>query len=390
MHVVLVSTGVVRIPPRTGGAVESYVWDLAQMLNASGVRVSLVSHHHPDSIDPRERGIEFVPTPSPIDRFPLRPEASALAHFVGGTAVSVATRLYLSRESEGIDRGQLVLHLNEEVSAFVLSRTVRRAVKILTIHNPPVALSPSEIGGVERFVRGIGSLTTLRFALPHVDRVVALSSPMGRFLEENWNVDSDRIAVLPLPVDTRLFQPAAETDRVPRGLLFVGRLEDRKNPAELIRCLANSPPDVTLTIVGRGPLESELRTQARSAGVSDRVRMVHGVSVEQLVRLYQTARALVLPSCLEVYPRVVIEAAACGLPVLLPSAPIYEDFVAAGFVSTHLAGDNRSLTESALRMVTDDRAWRAQSQAARRFAVEQLSYPMYVQKLLRVYRGAAV
>src|SRR5271154_3465693 len=107
MRVLLVSTGVVTIPPQTGGAVESYVWDLAQMLDGAGVKVTLVSNYHRRLTQVAYPRIQFVPTPSPIDRFPLRPEASAVAHLAGGLAAAAAARVYLSRRVTEGDRDSL-------------------------------------------------------------------------------------------------------------------------------------------------------------------------------------------------------------------------------------------------------------------------------------------
>ncbi len=366
---------------------ESYVWDIAQMLNNSGVNVSVVSNYHKLLVKDRYPGIEFVPTPSPIDRFPLRPEASAVAHLVGGLAAATAARVYLSRAGNKRSQSTPILHLNEEVSGLILSRIARKQPKVLTIHNPPMALAPSDIGRTERIFRNAGSLLTLRFTLPRIDRVIALSTPMGEFLEANWNVSPTKITVLPLPVDTRIFRVPDQTPPTRKGLLFVGRLEGRKNPAALVSCLASCPPGVTLTLVGRGPLESAIREEARRHRVSDRIRIVSELSVPDLVRLYQTSMALLLPSSLEVYPRVVIEAAACGLPVVLPANPIYRDFIAAGFVRTHVAADAASLSEAVLRTLEGGVSWAAMSAAGRRFAVDNLGYEAYARRMIEVYRS---
>jgi glycosyltransferase involved in cell wall biosynthesis len=387
MRVLLVSTGVVTIPPQTGGAVESYVWDIAQILHGAGVNVTVVSNFHRKLIECRNAGIEFVPTASPIDRFPLRPEVSAVAHLAGGLAAAASVRVYLSRGGSNHDRSSLVVHLNEEISALAVTRVARRGPKVLTIHNPPMALAPSDIGPSERMFRNAGSLLTLRFTLPYVDRVIALSTPMAEFLQSDWNVSPEKVTVLPLPVDTQLFAPPIVGDPVRKGLLFVGRLEGRKNPAALVRCIATCPPGDTLTIVGKGPLESALKSEARRHGVADRIRIVSELTLPELIRLYQTSRALILPSSLEVYPRVVIEAAACGLPVVLPRSEIYQDFISAGFVATYVPGDSVSMLEAVLATMQGGSRWEEMSTAGRTFALDNLGYQVYARRLVEIYRG---
>jgi glycosyltransferase involved in cell wall biosynthesis len=152
--------------------------------------------------------------------------------------------------------------------------------------------------------------------------------------------------------------------------------------------LAACPPSVTLTIVGKGPLEPFLIREARRYNVTDRVRIVSDLSVLDLIHLFRTTRALLLPSSLEVYPRVVIEAAACGLPVVLPAAQIYQDFISAGFVATYVAGDAASFAETVVRTLDDTAHWEELSRAGRSFSVDKLGYDVYVRQLVDIYRGA--
>jgi glycosyltransferase involved in cell wall biosynthesis len=98
--------------------------------------------------------------------------------------------------------------------------------------------------------------------------------------------------------------------------LYVGRLIPQKRPVELIHAfeaVAHEVPAATLTVVGQGPLESEVRQ------ASARVPWVHYIGFsegDELASLYADADVLVLPALREVWGLVVNEALGHGLFVI--------------------------------------------------------------------------
>lgn len=125
-------------------------------------------------------------------------------------------------------------------------------------------------------------------------------------------------------VDTELFKLV---DRPPkrgsvRVLLFVGRFSQEKNIPFLLRAFAalrdESPtPRLLLRLVGYGPLESHLRTVCAELNLDATVEFRGPLSQKELPAIYHDADALVLPSLHETWGLVVLEAMACGLPVLV-------------------------------------------------------------------------
>src|SRR5439155_6345038 len=75
-------------------------------------------------------------------------------------------------------------------------------------------------------------------------------------------------------------------------------------------------PETTLLLVGDGPERSHLESLARDVGVAQRVRFVGSVAQSDLPRYYSAADALVLASRREGWPNVLLEAMACGTPVI--------------------------------------------------------------------------
>lgn len=141
------------------------------------------------------------------------------------------------------------------------------------------------------------------------ERLVAVGAP------------ADKVAVILHGVDFELFQPVnREEVRQRLGLsgmvlISVGHATPRKGHHLAIQALV-SLPKVTLLIAGDGWYEETLRELAAGLGVQDRVRFLGQVEQEDLKDLYGAADALVLASSREGIANVLMEAMACGTPVI--------------------------------------------------------------------------
>jgi glycosyltransferase involved in cell wall biosynthesis len=105
-----------------------------------------------------------------------------------------------------------------------------------------------------------------------------------------------------------------------RVLLSVGHLIERKGHGLIIEALASMPPDCRLCIVGDGPMRAELVAKAGVCGVADRVEFAGLRTQDQLRTYYSAADALVLASDREGMANVLLEALACGTPVVATPA----------------------------------------------------------------------
>jgi glycosyltransferase involved in cell wall biosynthesis len=139
----------------------------------------------------------------------------------------------------------------------------------------------------------------------------------------------DRVRVLRNGVDLELFHMPVEATRAEtrrahgmKGitLLSVGHLIERKGHHLIIEALPNLP-DVTLYIAGEGSERTRLEKIAKDLGVAERVRLLGLIPQAALPALYAAADALVLASSREGWANVLLEAMACGTPVV--ASPIW-------------------------------------------------------------------
>lgn len=390
-ELVLVSTGMVSIPPINGGAVEAYVADLARIFSGRpDYHVSVISNHRAPITAGWNDGARWVPTHSPIDSFPLRPAPSALAHAIGGSITAAVAYRHLDRIRPG---SPTVVHLNEEVSAMAFAHVRRPLRRVFTVHNPPPSTGERGYGGMEYALRQANARATWRFALRQMEAVVALTPWIRRLLVDEWLLEPERVHVLPLPVDVDAFAPAPGFLDAPAGppieLLFVGRLEARKNVLEAVDALRYLPASTRLTVVGDGPLAAVTRARARSIGAEDRLVVHQRIPLEGLVAQYRASTLLLHPAHLEAYPRVVIEAAACGLPALVPSHPMYRSFVEGGCARAYDAARGAEGLAAAVRdLVERPGALRDARRDARSFTLRENAYVAFGDRLARIYERA--
>jgi glycosyltransferase involved in cell wall biosynthesis len=160
----------------------------------------------------------------------------------------------------------------------------------------------------------------IAWAARHADGLVTVCEALKRELVE-LGIAPERVRVLRNGVDLRLFRPVDRKDaRAKLGLtgptlLSAGALIPRKGHDLAIEALGRLP-GFRLLIVGDGPMRGELKALAERLGVADRVGFVGAVAHERLPEIYSAGDALVLASSREGWANVLLEAMACGTPVV--------------------------------------------------------------------------
>lgn len=127
--------------------------------------------------------------------------------------------------------------------------------------------------------------------------------------------------VIPNGVDTEVFYPSVKEESDEFKILFVSRLIERKGLQFIIPQLKkiqdSTEKSVKLIVVGDGPYRETLERIAEENHVSDMVEFVGQKGKEEIVPFYQNADLFILPSSKEGMPNVVLEAMACGLPIIM-------------------------------------------------------------------------
>jgi teichuronic acid biosynthesis glycosyltransferase TuaC len=184
--------------------------------------------------------------------------------------------------------------------------------------------------GSDLRVRDALSKRLTRPVLHAAQRILVVSEDLGRVAVRDYAADASRIRAIPNGCDAAIFHPQSRGDvRAALGIdddaelvVYVGRLVPEKGLRELVdamAALAPQRPKLQLALIGEGPMRAEL--DARLAAESGlRAHLPGAQGPHDVARWMAASNLVTLPSYSEGHPNVLVEALACGRPVV--STPV--------------------------------------------------------------------
>ncbi|WP_020398781.1 glycosyltransferase [Kordiimonas gwangyangensis] len=170
-------------------------------------------------------------------------------------------------------------------------------------------------------------------------------------------VPEDRVTTLRNGVDAGHFRPQRREEfRAKWGgankiVAFAGWLVQRKRVDIAISAMAHLPEDTALVVAGEGPLHTELLEQAKQLGVADRVIFEGKLSSKDMPGFLSAADVLILPSEREGWANVLLEAMACGTPVVSRAVAGALDLVVVPEAGELVEGDDPAAYAAAVHKI---------------------------------------
>ncbi|MEM3731853.1 MAG: glycosyltransferase family 4 protein [Candidatus Bathyarchaeia archaeon] len=199
----------------------------------------------------------------------------------------------------------------------------------------------------------------------------------------------EKIFVIPNGVDSDFFKPSSKD---PNLITWVGRLVPEKGLVYLLyamREIVRVHPNVKLFVIGGGPLEARLVKLADELSLSGNVRFVGSVGRAEVARFLSRSSIFVFPSLREGLPLSVLEAMACGVPVVGSDIPGINDVIVNGGNGLLAPAKNsEALADAVLTLLNDAELRKKMGQNARNLIIEKYSWDKIIYKIEKVYSEA--
>jgi glycosyltransferase involved in cell wall biosynthesis len=265
------------------------------------------------------------------------------------------------------------------IAAVIVGRLFKKKV-VIKIANTGVS---SDFIHARRVLAGGYILRFLR----KTDRLIATSRQSA--IEAHRQGFSDaQITMIPNGVDTRRFKPSGRSEHSRSRIICVGRLVKVKGIDVLIDAFSQLKREGTcghLDIVGAGPEHDTLLKKAVDMGCAEEV-IFHG-EVADVESFFDTSCVFVQPSLAEGMSNVLLEAMACGLPVVATRAgaatDIIQDSVNGLLVDTGSAGGIR---DAVRKIVCDEEFAQALGSNARKTVADTCSIDIIARQYMELYR----
>lgn len=249
------------------------------------------------------------------------------------------------------------------------------------------------------------NLRIRKFCRASVRRYVAMSQDLAAWLQRHVNVSAARVRQIYNGVDVAKFTPTGQTpndapwrEASPKPFVFgtVGRLDPVKRQGSMLEAFArlanggNVARDaVRLMIVGKGPLESDLRARAEALGVADAVWFTGARS--DIPDLMREMNVFVLPSMNEGISNTILEAMASGLAVIAARVGGNPELVVSGRTGV-LYDDAASdgLFDAMVSYMKSPQLAKQHGVAGRERVEKDFSLSSMVDNYVRVYRELVV
>jgi len=378
------------------GGGESYLEQLAALLELSGHRVSMmsgVSRSDPARFAPGREHVVIAESGG------IRSGLRELNRVIG----------YIE------DVAPDVVHLHHTgglLSPYIVQAINQRYPTIKTVHDVSVICPlgdelikqcsdelceyPFDLGCL---LRGCYSVTEkgvhpLLFALwerrvaRQLDRLLVSTEYMRRELLRN-DFPAQRVTVLPLFTTMNQDGSVGATAAAQKRLLFVGRLDCAKGGHQLIDALAmiNLSADWMVDVIGEGPALHALKQRVAATALGERIQFHGRVEAKDVPGFYRRARVVLMPSMIpESFGLVGVEAMACGRPVVAFDSGGIRDWLVDGDTGFLVErGNVRALATRIEQLLTDDSLVEVMGVRAMR-RVERLYRPQaHLSQLVALY-----
>lgn len=252
-----------------------------------------------------------------------------------------------------------IIHDNQCIGYGLLFMKALGIPVIATIHHPLTIDLENVLERASSFknrMKGVMFYPILmqKIVSKRLDHIITVSEDAKQRIAQDFGVPLYKQSVVYNGIDTAIFKPLPHCKKNPRKILFVGNVEDgKKGFVYLLRALRFIKSKATLTVIDGGAPHRRITQQLiDKLGVREHIEFVDAASNEELVRHYNEASIVVVPSIYEGFGFPAAEAMACGTPVIASDGGALKEVVGdAGIVVP--SRDEHSLADAIDALLTN-------------------------------------
>lgn len=214
------------------------------------------------------------------------------------------------------------------------------------------------------------------------DRIIVTTSMMSSDIAQRIPDATKRTVVIPNYVETERFAPH-ENSQISYDVVFVGRLSMEKNLGALLTAVQSL--SVRTAIIGEGELRAGF--ERRYASSTDRISFLRNVPNRELLLYLNKARLFVLPSLYEGHPKTLLEAMACGMPVIGANSPGIREVITHGENGWLCETDAESIKNAISHLLANPELCKKLGENARKYALDTVSLDRIIEMEIDVYRS---
>jgi len=214
------------------------------------------------------------------------------------------------------------------------------------------------------------------------DYIIVTTELDRRYIIERYKVNPNKIVIIPNWVDAEMFKPM-DMPKERGRIIFVGRLEYQKNVLALIDAVKNLP-NAKLYIVGDGSLRKAIEEKIKRENIRN-VVLMGVIPNEKLPIELNKSEIYVLPSLWEGHPKALLEAMACGLPVIGTDVEGIRELIVNGVNGLLCKPTAKDIRRCIQRLLSDFELRKRLGENARRFIIENFSFEKVMRRELALH-----